>query len=72
MPVLRTNKTYKRELAAVMLVFLFYLALADRTQALEILTLPTYIFAAMAFGMDWSSKQTDLTRKRNETDESVS
>lgn len=70
--MLLSNKTYKRELAAVMLVFLFYLALADKNQALEILTLPTYAFAAMAFGMDWSSKQTDLTRKRNDTNESVS
>ncbi len=59
---LSSSKTFKRELAAVMLIFLFYLALADKTQALEILTLPTYTFAALAFGMDWGSKQTNLTK----------
>lgn len=67
------NKTYKREIAALLLVFCGYLAVADKTEALEMYIVPTFTFAALAFGMDWSSKQTGLTRGRsNGSSEEVS
>lgn len=58
------SKTYKREVAFLLLLNLALLSWTDKTQALEILVLPSFAFVAMAFGMDWGSKQTEFTRSR--------
>jgi len=55
-------KTYKREVAGAMLVFLAVLHVAaifygDALQTAEYLTTPIFLFAATAFGVDAYSKQ---------------
>ena len=52
------SKTYKRELATVMVAFLGYLAVVGSLEVLAILTPPVFIFVLGAFGMEWASKQT--------------
>ena len=56
------EKSYKREVAGVMLVFVGALFLASMwfeqaTQAAEFLTTPVFLFAGAAFGMDSYAKQ---------------
>jgi hypothetical protein len=59
-------RTYKREVAVVLLVYLMYLGVMDATSVLEIVIWPFMLFVGAAFGMDWAAKQTDLTsRKEN-------
>lgn len=55
------NKTYKRELAVIMLLVLYYAGFksADPTMkyVFEILVGPTFLFVAAAFGLDSVAKQ---------------
>jgi hypothetical protein len=56
------QKTYKREAAITMLVFLGALFIAslfykEAVQAAEYLTTPVFLFAAAAFGVDAYAKQ---------------
>ena len=56
------QKTYKREAAITMLVFLGALFIAslfykEAEQAAEYLTTPVFLFATAAFGVDAYSKQ---------------
>ena len=56
------QKTYKREVASAMLVFLgvlFCLGLfhPEAVQAAEFLTTPVFLFTAAAFGVDAYAKQ---------------
>ncbi len=56
------QKTYKREVAIGMLVFLgiFFIAslfYTEAAQVAEYLTTPVFMFAAAAFGVDAYSKQ---------------
>ncbi len=60
----KKEKTWKREFAFVMVMFLGYLAATDRIDALEILAAPVFLFTIAAFGMDWGSKQTDLLKRK--------
>lgn len=57
-------KTYKREAALVVLLYLFYLGLYGRIEALEVLAWPLMLFVGAAFGMEWTSKQTNLANRR--------
>lgn len=63
------NKTYKREVAFLMLLYLMYLGLYGTVAVLEVLAWPFMFFVAAAFGMEWSSKQTDLFNKGSSKDE---
>ena len=60
----KAPKTYKREIAVVMLLALcgvIYLAAkADPVETLKIIVWPVMTFAAAAMGMQWASTQTDL------------
>lgn len=58
------NKTWKRELATGMILFLGYLALVGSIEALAILTPPVFIFVLGAFGMEWASRQTGLVERK--------
>lgn len=57
-------KTYKRESAIAVLLYLFYVGLYGRIETLEVLAWPFMLYVGAAFGMDWAGKQTDLTTKR--------
>lgn len=49
-------KTYKRELAVALLVWLVYVVETKDASTIEILVWPVFTFAALAFGMDWFGK----------------
>ena len=49
-------KTYKRELAVVLLIWLMYVVETKDASTIEILVWPVFTFAALAFGMDWFGK----------------
>ena len=57
------KKTYKRETAFLILLYLMYLGLFGTIEALTIVIWPFMLFVGTAFGMDWASSQTDLVRK---------
>jgi len=61
-------KTYKREVAVALLIYLAYLGLYGRVEALEVIAWPFMLFVGAAFGMEWASKQTDLVTKRKTDD----
>ena len=50
------KKTWKREVACLNLLGLWYLALTGSTGTLEIMVMPVFFFLALAFGMDWYGK----------------
>jgi len=50
-------KTYKRELAALLLLGLTYVVYTGDHEMVEILVWPTFGFAAAAFGFDSYAKQ---------------
>jgi hypothetical protein len=49
-------KTYKREIAVALLVWLTYVVETKDASTIEILVWPVFTFAALAFGMDWFGK----------------
>ena len=49
-------KTYKRELAIVLLVWLAYVVEVKETSLVEILVWPVFTFTALSFGLDWFGK----------------
>ena len=53
-------KTYKRELAISLLVWLVYVVETKDANIIEILVWPIFTFAALAFGMDWFGKSDGL------------
>ena len=56
------NKTYKREIALGLFVWLIYLVETKDASILEILVWPIFTFGALAFGMDWFGKSGGLQR----------
>lgn len=69
------RKTWKRELAVVMLAYVAGLVAFTawhgddqiRMRLVEILFSPVMLFAALAFGMDWAAKGgAELFRRRND------
>jgi hypothetical protein len=62
-------KTYKREVAVIVLFYLGYLGLFGRVEALEVLSWPFMLFVGAAFGMEWASRQTDLVIRKKEKDD---
>jgi len=63
-------KTYKREVAAVLLIFLgvivWQAAQADPLGALQIIVWPIMLFAGAAWGMDWAGKSDIMKGQGNE------
>lgn len=61
-------KTYKRELAIVLLVWLAYVVEVKETSLVEILVWPVFTFAALSFGLDWFGKSpSGMQQFTNET-----
>lgn len=60
------EKTFKRELAAALCVFLCFIAWkaaeAEPVETLKVIIWPIMLFVGAAFGMSWASKQTGLTQ----------
>lgn len=52
-------KTYKRELAVILLLWLMYVVETKDASTIEILVWPVFTFAALAFGMDWFGKSSN-------------
>ena len=50
-------KTYKREVAIGLLIFLGYVVETKGPEIVELLVWPTFTFAGLAFGLDWGHKQ---------------
>ena len=63
-------KTYKREVAAVLLTFLctiiWQAAQADPIGTLQIIVWPFMLFAGAAWGMDWAGKSDIMKGQGNE------
>ena len=49
-------KTYKRELAVILLLWLVYVVEVKGPEIVEILVWPVFTFAALSFGLDWFGK----------------
>jgi len=49
-------KTYKRELAVAMLIWLAYVVEIKEPSLVEILVWPVFTFTALSFGLDWFGK----------------
>ena len=47
---MQRSRTYSREIAVVLFIFLGYLAYAEKTEELRILTPPFTVFGLFAFG----------------------
>lgn len=60
----QNKKTWKREVALVMLTYLFYLGYVGNETILEIVIWPFMLYIGAAYGMEWASKQTTLTTQR--------
>jgi hypothetical protein len=54
-------KTYKREVAIGLLIFLGYVVETKGEEIVELLVWPTFTFAGLAFGLDWGHKQLQPT-----------
>jgi hypothetical protein len=50
-------KTFKREVAVAILLYLFYLGLFGREAIVEMLVWPFMLYVGAAFGMDWARSQ---------------
>jgi len=61
------KKTWKREVAALLLFFLCAVAWkaaeAQPVETLKVIIWPIMLYVGAAFGMTWASKQTDLMRR---------
>ena len=63
-------KTFKREVAIGLLIFLGYVVETKGPEIVELLVWPRFTFAGLAFGLDWGHKQLQSDRsplgRRNE------
>ena len=48
-------KTYKREVAIIILLWNFYLSV-EYVEALKVMVIPSFAFVGLAFGLDWHGK----------------
>ena len=58
-------KTYKRELAVLLILWLVYIVEVKDVAIIEILVWPVFSFAAAAFGFDQYSKLQQATKSSN-------
>jgi hypothetical protein len=57
------QKTYKRELACVLLIWLGYIVETKDAEVLSLVVWPIFTLTAGAFGIDWYAKSGGLLRK---------
>ena len=51
-----TKKTYKREVAFALFIWLGYLMETKDVQLIELVVWPIFTFSALAFGLEWWGK----------------
>ena len=66
---LKQNKTYKREVAVGLVIWLIWLAEAGNIAALTVVAWPVFLFLGAAYGMEWASKQTNIVGSTNDIGE---
>jgi len=59
-------KTYKREVALVLFLWLGYIVETKDVNTIEILVWPIFTFSALAFGMDWFGKSGGVRNQSSE------
>jgi hypothetical protein len=59
-------KTYKREVALVLFLWLGYIVETKDVNTIEILVWPIFTFSALAFGMDWFGKSVGVRDQSSE------
>lgn len=59
-------KTYKRELAVLLLVWLVYIVETKDANVIALVVWPVFTVAAGAFGIDWYGKSTGMRGKSPE------
>jgi|TARA_R110000744_G_scaffold87119_4_gene170218 hypothetical protein len=57
----KTNKTYKRELALAVFIWLVYLSVS-RVEALGVVVIPAFTYIGLALGLDWWGKTGPATK----------
>ena len=60
---MKPEKTYKRELALALLLWLGYLVETKEPELVKILVFPIFTFSALAFGMSWYCPNGGLLRQ---------
>jgi len=55
--MMSNKKTFKRETAWVLFLLLGYVVYQGDVEMAKVLTSPIFLFAGLAFGLDWKSKQ---------------
>ena len=63
------SKTYKREVAVGLVMWLIWLAEAGNIAALTVVAWPVFLFLGAAYGMEWAAKQTKLVGTSDEVGE---
>lgn len=58
----RTGKTYKRELAIVLLIWFAYLVETKDIELINVLVWPIFTYSALSFGLDWFGKSNGMQR----------
>ena len=56
-------KTYKREVAVALLIWLAYVVEMKDANVVEVIIWPVFTFAALAFGIDWWGKSGSLMQQ---------
>ena len=58
-------KTFKRELAIVIVLFLFYLCIFGSPAIVEVVVWPFMLYVGAAFGMEWAGGQLNEVSKNS-------
>lgn len=63
---LTRSKSYKRELAIVLLIWFAYLVETKSENLIEILVYPVFTYSAIAFGLQWYSPNGGMLRNTSQ------
>ena len=63
----KPKKTYKREVAFLLFVWLVYLVETKEPELVRILTFPIFTFGALSFGLQWYSPNGGLLRQSSQS-----
>lgn len=58
-----SKKTYKREVAVALLIWLAYVVEVKDATIVEVLVWPIFAFVALSFGLDWFNKSGSLMQQ---------
>ena len=61
------EKTYKRELAFLLFVWLVYLVETKEPELVQILAFPIFTFGALSFGLQWYAPNGGLLRQSSQS-----